>query len=1525
MKRFPVRRWLVLASLTLSIAPLVRAQSSISVLNYGAQADGIMRTDGAVAAGSQVLTSPSGSFASGDVGKYIQVIGAGSGGTSRSDGAMQAGSTVLNSPSGIFAFTDVGRGMVVLGAGAGGGNLVTTIQGYNSPTSVSLANAAQTVVTQSTYYYGAMTMEGTIQSVQSSTAVTLSNPAAATITGATFAYGTDNHSAFQAALDATGQAGGGIVSVPSPSSCPGGAVCGYVVRVTDQMTATAPGAVKIRYNNLSLEGDASQPNLFCRGAWADYLNSVAFPGQLAEIRGSCINIGDNGGPNGTAGTAVSNITISNLHLYGMTNGNTYNNSFGQTNAPMTTTGDGWDETHKGIYMWANSVFSNITIESTFIQNFKGENIFSGGSTLTGMVISNCTITNYNSDGISMLAADLQVINNTISNGSNAAVENSTVGGGNAALRRQLYQNNTISQMAEEGIVVVGVDQNVALGSLQIVDNYFDTIAIVHPNGAETAIYVATQGGNVPPGNVTISGNTCHDCYTFANVQNSGSATISGNTIIVDKASPWAFLTFMNPLSNLTIANNTGYATSNAQANGLHMAAVYMLNPGWASGNFNWNNVVIGGNSWTFSGTPEYQFNTTGGGGWNLVTGYNLIWQGDTCAGCTHADANHGLLNLSAGSKIIPYGPVVYVNGNSAPITATIDASKEQNGSQVQIVNAGSSAVTFAADTNLSLSGPVTLPGGSASSATFLYNATLGKFTLGTASGQSILASAGTPQSATVNTPFGTALQATVTSGGTPVSGATVTFTAPNSGASGTFGGSVTATATTNASGVATAPGMTANGQTGSYSVTASTAGVTTPASFSLTNTASSTGGGSLQGSGTSATTSVNLTAEGTADWVHWGDGTLNRKAGVTPQLSTYTIVGTGAVSTYNNDLRAMNWTDGTPTASSSNNMNGVYLSGVGQGFSIVAPADTTVRTLTMHVGGWYSGGTLTASLSDGSALNYLDVTAVISGQYDRNYTLIYKADSAGQTLTVTWEMTSGTGNVTLNGVALQGGSSGTETVAATAGTPQSAAVNAVFGTALQATVTSGGNPVNGVTVTFTAPGSGSGGTFGGSSTATATTNASGVATAPALTANSQAGSYSVTASVAGVPASVSFGLTNTAAVPASIVASAGAPQSAAVSKTFGTALQATVKDGGGNPVNGVTVTFTAPSSGSGGTFGGSSTATATTNANGVATAPALTANSQAGSYSVTAGVAGVSASASFGLTNTPAVAVSIVPSAGTPQSATVSTAFGTTLQVTVTSGGTPVSGTSVTFTAPGSGASGTFGGSAAATATTNASGVAAAPALTANSQTGSYSVTASVAGAATPASFSLTNTAAPTSTGGGSLQGSGTSATTAVNLTVEGTMDWVHWGDSTLNRKAGVTPQLSTYTIVGTGAVLTYNNDPRAMSWTDGTPTATSSDNRNGVYIRDVGQGFSLTAPADTTLRTLVIHVGGWSSGGTLTAHLSDGSAADFTDLTVAVPTQYDRTYTLTYQAGTGGQNLTVTWKMTSGNGNVVLDAAALQ
>ena len=99
------------------------------------------------------------------------------------------------------------------------------------------------------------------------------------------------------------------------------------------------------------------------------------------------------------------------------------------------------------------------------------------------------------------------------------------------------------------------------------------------------------------------------------------------------------------------------------------------------------------------------------------------------------------------------------------------------------------------------------------------------------------------------------------------------------------------------------------------------------------------------------------------------------------------------------------------------------------------------------------------------------------------------------------------------------------TLTATSGSGQSAMVGAAFANPLVATVTDQyGNPVSGVTVTFTPPASGASGTF--TTSATAVTGSNGQATSNTYTANTTAGGpYNVVASATGVT-SVNFSETN---------------------------------------------------------------------------------------------------------------------------------------------------------------------------------------------------------------------------------------------------------------------------------------------------------------------------------------------------------------------------------------------------------------
>ncbi len=326
------------------------------------------------------------------------------------------------------------------------------------------------------------------------------------------------------------------------------------------------------------------------------------------------------------------------------------------------------------------------------------------------------------------------------------------------------------------------------------------------------------------------------------------------------------------------------------------------------------------------------------------------------------------------------------------------------------------------------------------------------------------------------------------------------------------------------------------------------------------------------------------------------------------------------------------------------------------------------------------------------------------------------------------------------------------TVAVSSGSGQSATVHSAFAKPLVALVSDTyGNPVSGVTVTFTPPGSGASGTF--TTTNTAVTVANGLATSTVLTANTVAGTYNVAASASGA-GSVNFSETNTAGTATTIAVVSGSGQSAPVSTAFGSPLVAKVTDTYGNAVSGVSVTFGAPSSGASATFAACASnphgysCVATTGTNGQATSSVFTANAIAGGYSISASAPGTN-TVTFSETNTATVATAIAVYSGNNQSATVATSFGNALVAQVTASGNPIAGVSVTFSAPTTGASGTFfapcsGGNNATfttcTVTSGAGGLAVSSTFSANTAAGGpYTVTATASGVAVTAAFSLVN------------------------------------------------------------------------------------------------------------------------------------------------------------------------------------------
>lgn len=633
---------------------------------------------------------------------------------------------------------------------------------------------------------------------------------------------------------------------------------------------------------------------------------------------------------------------------------------------------------------------------------------------------------------------------------------------------------------------------------------------------------------------------------------------------------------------------------------------------------------------------------------------------------------------------------------------------------------------------------------------------------------SITIVAGHPQSTTVNTTFATNLAVVVRdANNNPIVDTTVTFTAPSSGPSGKFGTSRTAQVRTNASGIATAPAFTADTLAGSYQVSASAPGVSTPAQFSLTNNP-----------GPAARV---LATAGTPQSTQIGTPfATNFRARVTDQFSnplrnivvTWTRPASGPSGTFLGNVNT-GTTDSTGVATAQQ-FTANFIAG---SYTVKASApgvpDSAVYALTntaaapsviQTTGGSNQTTTvntlfplsLQATVRDQAgnpvpnvAVTFTSPLTGASGRFANDSTTYTVNTNASGVATATvrantaagsWAAEARVSGVTAPAIfSLRNDPGAPATVTATAGAVQSAVVRRTYGINFEVTVRDAfSNPVPNVLVQFVKPPlSGPSGTFAGG-VETATTNANGVATAVAFTANERAGAFVVTANVAGVGTPANFSLTNLADVPDTIVPTAGTPQATTVNTPFPQRLTVVVRDTFNNPVPNRTVTFNVPTSGPSGTFAGGVNIAQTDNA-GIAQAPVLTANGSAGQWIATATVGGVSTPATFALTNNPGSPHTIIATSGTPQTAQVATTFPDTMKALVRdSSGNPVPNVVVTFLAPSSGPSGSFNGSNQVLTGTN--GVAVAPTFTANNIAGTYQVTASVQGVATPAIYQLQNT-----------------------------------------------------------------------------------------------------------------------------------------------------------------------------------------
>jgi CSLREA domain-containing protein len=221
------------------------------------------------------------------------------------------------------------------------------------------------------------------------------------------------------------------------------------------------------------------------------------------------------------------------------------------------------------------------------------------------------------------------------------------------------------------------------------------------------------------------------------------------------------------------------------------------------------------------------------------------------------------------------------------------------------------------------------------------------------------------------------------------------------------------------------------------------------------------GGGTLSGSlSNTSQQNANLTTLGTQDWAVWGYANNGTSTSLTPDVRKAGGSGISDLTDIHQNgapLRGLgqfagqlpfsfDWSDGTVPPSATGAGLGLQHDGQpglvganGDGFSFTVPADTTQRTLTIYTSAHWATGTLTATLSDGSAQPYTNTvvgtSAPDAGNAPGVFTIDYAAGSPGQHLTVSWTETAATcpqfgcDNAGIYAVALAGSSSGNVTPA----------------------------------------------------------------------------------------------------------------------------------------------------------------------------------------------------------------------------------------------------------------------------------------------------------------------------------------------------------------------------------------------------------------------------------------------------------------------------------------------------------------
>jgi len=173
----------------------------------------------------------------------------------------------------------------------------------------------------------------------------------------------------------------------------------------------------------------------------------------------------------------------------------------------------------------------------------------------------------------------------------------------------------------------------------------------------------------------------------------------------------------------------------------------------------------------------------------------------------------------------------------------------------------------------------------------------------------------------------------------------------------------------------------------------------------------------------------------------------------------------------------------------------------------------------------------------------------------------------------------------------------------------------------------------------------------------------------------------------------------------------------------------------------------------------------------------------------------------------------------------------------------------------------------------------------------------------------------------------------SMDLTAEGTLDWLHLDGSTIERSRDGDGALGVVNRDAAGSINQQGDNPVTYSWSNGTTLATQPGTRTGgVFLArssDFSQpwGWDLTVQADPNPRTVTFVAGAWQASAVLSVTLDGASAPALTDTGLSAGgSAVTYRYTVTIPAGSSARisaQLTNTTEA-NGNGNVTLAGVAL-